>query len=196
MFRKPCLAIVTALMLLCAFNNISAQVQHASVTDVTPALLDWTKHLNSAADKYVTKEKAEELGQHLELLRQDLTSYMKARKRLSDSLFRNNIAPGKKDPASLQMLKEKMSTVMQRMRDVTDLTNDELRTEGDKLNDKIYHILYEEEGRYPSNLEAFLDGFDVTKKDMALDASMCYQRLEDCVNLISSLLDKVNRYRK
>lgn len=172
--------------------NVFAQSAPA-VTDVTFNMVTWFKHLNADFDKYYKHEKAADLKQRLALLKDDLSTYMKARKKLSDSLFRNNIAPGKKDPANLESLKTKMSTVMGRMRDVTDLTNKELRVEGDKLNDEIYNGLYGEPARFLSSLEAFLDGADVTKKDLAVDGSACYARLEECISNISAVQSKLER---
>lgn len=176
--------------LLLMAAGASAQSTPA-VTDISNHLLDWLKQLNTNFDKYYTPEKGADLKTRVALLKDDLTIYMKARKKLSDSLFRNNIAPGKKDPVNLEALKTKMSTVMGRLRDVTDLTNKELRVEGDKLNDEIYNALYGEPARYLSYLEAFLGGADVTKKDLAIDGSAVYGRLEECVNNLSALQSKI-----
>ena len=82
---------------------------------------------------------------------------------------------------------------MGRMRNVTDLTNDQLREEGDKLNDAIYNVLYGEPNQFLSHLEAFLAGYDVTKKDMALDGSTCYTRLQTCINLITGIEGRIGR---
>lgn len=183
--------IVFCLLLLFA-ANASAQSTPA-VNDISNHLLDWLKQLNANFDKYYTHEKGPDLKTRVALLKDDLSTYMKARKKLSDSLFRNNIAPGKKDPVNLESLKTKMSTVMGRLRDVTDLTNKELRVEGDKLNDEIYNALYGEPVRYLSYLEAFLGGADVTKKDLAIDGSAVYGRLEECVNNLAAVQSKIER---
>lgn len=184
--------LVFCLLLLFAANNASAQSTPA-VTDVSNHLLDWLKQLNTNFDKYYTPEKGPDLKTRVTLLKDDLTIYMKARKKLSDSLFRNNIAPGKKDPVNLESLKTKMSTVMGRLRDVTDLTNKELRVEGDKLNDEIYNTLFGEPARYVSFLDAFLGGADVTKKDLAVDGSAVYGRYEECVNNLTAVQNKIER---
>ncbi|SEW52168.1 hypothetical protein [Chitinophaga arvensicola] len=190
-FRRSVLFFLLLLSL-----GASAQSGNASVTDVSTSMLTWMKHLNNDADKYYSAEKAADLSQQLEFLRQDLTVYMKARKKLSDSLFRNNIAPGKKDPDNLEMLKGKMSTVMERLRGVADLVGPALQAEGDKLNEEIYNVLYDQPNRYLSNLEAFLGGMDVNKKELALDGSTNYSRLEECVNLATTLQGKIDRKRK
>jgi len=176
--------------------DIFAQAANPAVTDVTTSMLTWMKHLNSDADKYCSAEKAPDLIQQLEFLKQDLTVYMKARKKLSDSLFRNNIAPGKTDPDNLDMLKTKMSTVMGRLRGVADLVGPGLQAEGDKLNEEIYSVLYEQPNHYLSHLEAFLGGVNVNKKELALDGSTNYSRLEECVNLSTSLQGKIERKLK
>ncbi|MET3879272.1 hypothetical protein [Chitinophaga sp. OAE865] len=173
--------------------NVSGQSEKPGVTDITFHLLTWVKHLDSGIDKYFKKEKAEQLNQQLEYLKQGLNDYKKARKTLSDSLFRNNIAPGKKDERNLEALKEKMSIVMEKLRGVTDLVNPELQAEGDKLNEEIYNALYSDQPKYLSYLEAFLGGLQVTKKDLALDGSTAYTRLEESVNIISTLEGKINR---
>lgn len=173
--------------------NASAQSGTPGVTDVTMSMLDWLKHLDTEVDKYVTKEKAPTQKQYFEDLKQDLKIYMKTRKTLSDSIFRHNIAPGKKDVFHFETLKQQMSTVMGRMRDVTDLTSKDLRAEGDKLNNDLYNVLYGDKKQYLSALEAFLDGNEVTKKDLALDGSTCYGRLEQCVNLITGIQAKIDR---
>jgi hypothetical protein len=169
------------------------QSTNAMVTDVTFGMLTWVKHLNNDIDKPYSSEKAEQLKQRLEDLKQDLTIYRKTRKVLSDSLFRNNIAPGKKDPDNLELLKGKMSKVMEGMRGVNDLVSESVQAEGDKLNDQIYKTLYEEPGRYLSHLEAFLAGMDVTKKDLALDGSVCFSRLEECINMIAGMEGRVGK---
>ncbi|MGO4293256.1 hypothetical protein [Chitinophaga sp. RAB17] len=169
------------------------QTSNPMVTDITFGLLTWVKHLNNDIDKPYSIEKAEQLKQRLETLKQDLTVYKKTRKTLSDSLFRNNIAPGKKDPNNLEQLKERMSKVMQGMREVNDLVSESVQQEGDKLNDQIYKILYDEPGRYLSYLEAFLGGMEVSKKDLALDGSVCFSRLEECINMISGMEGRVGK---
>ena len=169
------------------------QATNPMVTDVTFGMLTWVKHLNSDIDKPYSSEKAEQLKQRLEDLKQDLTIYKKTRKVLSDSLFRHNIAPGKKDPDNLELLKGKMSKVMEGMRGVNDLVSESVQVEGDKLNDQIYKTLYEEPGRYLSHLEAFLGGMDVTKKDLALDGSVCFSRLEECINMIAGMEGRVGK---
>jgi len=184
--------LVFCFLILFAANHASAQSTPA-VTDISNHLLDWLKQLNTNFDKYYTPEKGPDLKTRVALLKDDLTIYMKARKKLSDSLFRNNIAPGKKDPANLESLKTKMSTVIGRLRDVTDLTNKELRVEGDKLNDEIYNALYGEPARYLSYLDAFLGGADVTKKDLAVDGSAVYARFEECVNNLTAVQNKIER---
>lgn len=189
--------ITLALLVLLAFSgNVMAQSENPAVLDITTGLLTWVKHLNSNVDKYFTREKGADLGQHLATLKEDLRVYMKTRKTLSDSLFRHNIAPGKRDPDNLEALKNKMGAVMNSMRNVTDLVSNDLRAEGDKLNDEIYDALYGQEPRYLSNLEAFLGGVDVTKKDLAVDGSSNYQRLEECTALIASLQEKIDRKMK
>ena len=185
-----CRLLTLSLFLIFATN---AYGQTPVVTDVTDQLQTWVKHLDGDFNKYYTHEKSAQLKESLSLLKLDLGDYMKARKRLSDSLFRNNAAPGKKDPENLEALKLKMNEVMRRMREVTDLTNEELRKEGDKLNDAIYNTLYTQPNQYLSHLEAFLAGFEVTKKDLALDGSTCYTRLQNCISLISGLEGKIDR---
>lgn len=175
-------------------TNVFAQ--NAAVTDVTVGMLTWVRHLNNDVDKYFSQEKGEALSQHLKNLEQDLTDYRKKRKALSDSLLRHNVAPGKKDPANLEMLKEEMRAVMEQMRGVTDFVSNELRAEGDKLNDEIYAALYGEQTRFLSHLEAFLAGVDVTKKDLAVDNSMCYDRLQECISLVAGLRGKIERKMK
>jgi hypothetical protein len=171
----------------------AAQSKTAPVTDVTSELLDWVKHLNNDLDKYFKKEKGAQLNEALDFLKQDLTVYLKTRKALSDSLFRHNAAPGKRDEQNLEVLKAKMSDIMGRMRNVTDLTNKELREEGDKLNDQIYNVLFGDKTHFLSHLEAFLAGMDVTKKDLALDGSTYFTRLQECINLISTLQGRINK---
>lgn len=187
----------SALLWLLTFSATAfGQSENAMVTDVTVNLLTWVKHLNNDIDKYYTREKADDLKQQLEYLKQDLINYMKTRKALSDSLFRNNIAPGKTDNGNLEILKIKMSAVMERARGVSDLVGEALQKEGDQLNNQMYKVLYEEQGRYLSYLEAFLAGVDVTKKELAVDGSVCYTRLEECTNLITTLEGKIDRKMK
>jgi hypothetical protein len=185
-FRKV-LSILCFFFLLTLAVRTSAQSTNAVVTDVTFGLLTWVKHLNNDIDKPRSTEKATQLKEQLGSLKESLTLYRRNRKMLSDSLFRNNIAPGKKDENNLEALKTRMSSVMQGMREVNDLVNESVQVEGDKLNDQIYKTLYEEQGHYLSYLEAFLDGKEVTKKDLALDGSVCYTRLEECINLITTM---------
>ncbi|GEP98050.1 hypothetical protein [Chitinophaga cymbidii] len=173
--------------------SVNANAQAPAVTDVTDGLLTWVKRLDSDFSKYYKQEKSAQLKESLGFLKQDLEDYMKTRKRLSDSLFRHNVPSGKKDPENLEALKIKMGAVMGRMREVTDLTNRELQAEGDKLNDAIYNVLYGESNQFLSHLEAFLAGYEVTKKDMALDGSTCYSRLQTCLGLINGLQDKIDR---
>ncbi|MFB6457826.1 hypothetical protein ACE38W_21325 [Chitinophaga sp. Hz27] len=171
-----------------------AQNGKAPVTDITVDILNWVKHLDSGLDKYYTSDKSRDLYDNFGYLKQELTEYLNDRKKLSDSLFRNNVkSTGKQDPAALESLRKKMTYVMGRMRDVTDLTNNDLRAEGDKLNDKIYNILTSEQPQYLSNLEAFLAGYEVTQKDIAIDGSAKTQRLAESVNLITSIQARINR---
>ncbi|HEY9258800.1 hypothetical protein [Chitinophaga sp.] len=179
--------------LLILSTTAFGQSSNPMVTDVTFGMLTWVKHLNNDIDKPYSSEKAEQLKQRLEDLKVDLTVYKKTRKRLSDSLFRNNIATGKKDPDNLELLKRSMSKVMEGMRGVNDLVSESVQQEGDKLNDQIYKTLYEEPGRYLSYLEAFLGGMDVTKKDLALDGSVCFNRLEECINMIAGMEGRVGK---
>lgn len=180
-------------LLLTLATATFGQSANPMVTDVTFGMLTWVKHLNNDIDKPYSSEKAEQLKQRLEDLKVNMTIYKKTRKTLSDSLFRNNIAPGKKDPNNLELLKGRMSKVMEGMRGVNDLVSESVQEEGDKLNDQIYKILYEEQGRYLSHLEAFLDGMDVTKKDLALDGSVCFTRLEECINMIAGMEGRVGK---
>lgn len=184
----------TGLFFLLTLATVTfGQSSNPMVSDVTFSMLTWVKHLNGDIDKPYSSEKAEQLKQRLEDLKLDLTVYKKARKVLADSLFRNNIAPGKKDPDNLEQLKTKMSKVMEGMRGVNDLVSESVQQEGDKLNDQIYKTLYEEPGRYLSYLEAFLDGREVTKKDLALDGSVCFTRLEECINMIAGMEGRVGK---
>jgi hypothetical protein len=168
-----------------------AFAQTLPVVDVSMSLLNWTKHLNADVDKYFTQEKGEELTRNFEAFRRDLTVYMKTRKGLSDNIFRKDIAPGKKDPQNLEVLKTQMGDVIRQMRNVTDLTNDELRAEGDRLNDKIYNVLNGEGTQFLSALEAFLAGLDVSKRDIALDASVAYDRLQESIGQLAAAQGKI-----
>jgi FlaG/FlaF family flagellin (archaellin) len=174
----------------------NASGQSVSVVDVSLTLLNWTKHLNNDVDKYFTKDKGAELTRNLDALRQDLTLYMKARKGIADSIFRHNISPGKKDPQNQELLKSRMGEVMRQMRNVTDLTNNELRAEGDRLNDQIYEVLNAEGATYLSYLEAFLNGLDVSKKNIALDGSVAYDRLQQSISQLTVTLDKISHKMK
>ncbi|MBV7530134.1 hypothetical protein [Chitinophaga sp. sic0106] len=183
-------------LLIVLVTQFAASAQNpakAPVTDVTVSILDWVKLLDKNLDKFAGAEKNRELYDRFGYLNQDLSDYMKYRKRLSDSLFRNNITPGKKNETDLQILKEKMSGIMQRMRDVTDMTNADLRQQGDKLNDKLYNSLYSDNKVYLSNLEAFLAGYEVTKKDLALDGSTLVNRLQESVNIITTMQARLKR---
>jgi hypothetical protein len=190
LFRRLLLLII---VLLSAGN---ASGQSVSVVDVSLTLLNWTKHLNNDVDKYFTKDKGAELTRNLDALRQDLTLYMKARKGIADSIFRHNISPGKKDPQNQELLKSRMGEVMRQMRNVTDLTNNELRAEGDRLNDQIYEVLNAEGATYLSYLEAFLNGLDVSKKNIALDGSVAYDRLQQSISQLTVTLDKISHKMK
>ncbi len=190
--------ILHRLLTLCICLIFAAQAdgQSVPVVDVSMSLLNWTKHLNTDVDKYYTREKAEELTRNFEALRRDLAIYMNSRKRLSDSIFRKNIAPGKKDPDNLELLKTQMGEVIRQMRGVTDLTNNELRAEGDRLNDQIFNVLNSEGAQFLSYLEAFLAGLEVSKKDMALDGSVAYDRLGQAISLLATTQDKISRKMK
>ncbi|CAL1517928.1 hypothetical protein [Chitinophaga sp. MM2321] len=194
-FSKVRFRLVLFFLLILSVHSFG-QSENPAVRDVTVEMLAWVKHLNNDIDKYYSPEKGAELNQYLEELKQDLTSYMKTRKTLSDSLFRNNIAPGRKDINNLELMKTKMSTVMERMRSVTDLASKELRAEGDRLNDEIYDVLYGQQVRYLSSLEAFFAGVEVSKKDLAIDGSKSIPRLEECINLISVLQGKIDKKMK
>ncbi|MCF6406845.1 hypothetical protein L3C95_28360 [Chitinophaga filiformis] len=185
--------LMLAIVLLFATTTFA---QTLPVVDVSMSLLNWTKHLDNDVDKYFTKEKGEELSRSFEALKRDLTIYMKTRKNLSDNIFRNNTAPGKKDPENLEVLKTQMGDVIRQMRNVTDLTNNELRAEGDRLNDKIFNVLNSDGTQFLSNLEAFLAGLDVSKRDLALDASVAYDRLQQSINLLGSTQGKINQRMK
>jgi hypothetical protein len=186
MMFRPLLHLV--IILLCG-TYVSAQ--SVPVEDVSKSLLNWTKHLNADVDKYFTREKGGELIRNLDAFKEELTLYTKTRKNLSDSIFRKEIAPGNKDPKNLELLKTRMGEIIRQMRNVTDLTNNELRAEGDRLNDKIYNVLNGEGPQFLSYLEAFLSGLEVTKKEMALDNSTAYDRLQQSINFLTSTEDKI-----
>jgi hypothetical protein len=190
------LRLTLLLSLALSLNAFGQDSKTATVTDAAYNLLTWVKHLNSDVDKYFSPAKGEEMSRYLGLFRQELTNYMKTRKTLADSLLRNNITPGKKDEASLEVLKQRMSNVMTGMRSVTDFVSDDLRAEGDKLNDEIYNAYYGDHPRFLSHLEALLSGADVTKKDLAVESSVGYQRLEECINLIQVIQAKIDKRMK
>lgn len=185
MLRPLLFLIITS---LCASY---ASAQSVPVEDVSKSMLNWTQHLNADVDKYFTREKRDELIRNLDAFKQALTLYAKTRKNLSDSIFRKNIAPGNKDPKNLELLKGQMGEVIRQMRNVTDLTNNELREEGDRLNDKIYNVLNGDGNQFLSYLEAFLSGLAVTKKEMALDNGTTYDRLQQSINLLTSTQEKI-----
>lgn len=189
-------SILSFILLLSFSGAASAQSGQPVVTDVTTGLLGWIKHLNADVNKYFFREKAAALDQQLGLLKDDLSLYMKTRKSLADSLFRHNVAPGKVNGNALEQLQTRMTVVMQKMRDVTDLVGTELQAEGDRLNNDIYDALFGEKKRFLSHLEAFLAGYDVTKKDLALDNSAGYSRLEECIGQITALQDKIRKKMK
>lgn len=168
-----------------------ASAQSVPVEDVSKSLLNWTQHLNADVDKYFTREKGIELIRHLDAFKQALTLYTKTRKNLSDSIFRKNVASGNKDPKNLELLKTQMGDVLRQMRNVTDLTNNELREEGDRLNDQIYNVLNGEGTQFLSYLEAFFSGLPVTKKEMALDNGTTYDRLKQSINFLTSTEEKI-----
>jgi hypothetical protein len=91
----------------------------------------------------------------------------------------------------MELLKTQMGEIIRQMRNVTDLTNNELRAEGDRLNDQIYNVLNGEGNVFLSYLEAFLAGLDVTKKEMALDNGMPYDRLQQSIKLLASTQNKI-----
>lgn len=181
------------IILLCATYT---SAQSVPVEDVSKNLLKWTQHLNADVDKYFTREKGEELIRNLDALKEELSLYTKTRKNLSDSIFRKEVAPGNKDPKNLELLKTRMGEIIRQMRNVTDLTNNELREEGDRLNDQIFNVLNSEGSQYLSFLEAFLNGLQVTKKEMALDNGTAYDRLQQSVKLLSSTEDKIHNKMK
>ena len=184
--RRSLLSLVV--ILLCATY---ASAQSVPVEDVSKNMLNWTQHLHTEVDKYFTRDKGDELIRHLDGFKQALTLYSKTRKNLSDSIFRNNIAPGSKDTKNLELLRERIGDVIRQMRNVTDLTNNELRAEGDRLNDQIFNVLNAEGNQFLSYLEAFLSGVAVTKKEMALDNGLAYDRLQQSINLLASTEGKI-----
>jgi hypothetical protein len=186
MMFRPLLPLI--IILLCATH---ASSQSVPVEDVSKSMLNWTQHLNTDVDKYFTREKGTELIRNLDAFEQALNLYMKTRKNLSDSIFRKNVAPGNKDPKNLELLKAQMGEVLRQMRNVTDLTNNELREQGDRLNDQIYNVLNGEGTQFLSYLEAFLSGLTVTKKEMALDNGMTYDSLLQSINLLTSTQNKI-----
>lgn len=188
---RPLIVFVVVLM---SFTSVYGQ--SVPVVDVSVSLLNWTQRLNTDLDKYYTREKGDELVRNLEALHRELTLYMKTRKTLSDSIYRNNIAPGNKDPRSVEVLRTYMGEIIRQMRNVTDLTNDELRAEGDRLNDQIFGVLNGEGTTYLSYLDAFLTGKEVTKKEMALEGGVAYNRLQQSASLLASLQDKIRRKMK
>jgi hypothetical protein len=190
MFRAFFLLIISS---LCATYT---SAQSVPVEDVSKSMLNWTQHLNADIDKYFTQEKGDELIRNLSAFEQALTLYMKTRRNLSDSIFRKNVAPGNKDPKNLELLKTQMGDVIRQMRNVTDLTNNELRAEGDRLNDQIYNVLNGEGNSFLSYLEAFLTGMNVTKKEMALDGGVTYDRLQQSISALASTQDKIRRKMK
>lgn len=181
------------IFLLCATY---ASAQSVPVEDVSKSLLNWTQHLNTDVDKYFTREKGDELIRSLDALKQEITLYTKTRKNLSDSIFRNNVAPGNKDTKNLELLKATMGEVIRQMRNVTDLTNNELRAEGDRLNDQIFDVLNGEDKQFLSYLEAFLSGLAVTKKEMALDNGISYDRLQQSAKYLTATEDKIRSKMK
>jgi hypothetical protein len=184
MIFRPLLIII----LLC---SASASAQSVPVEDVSKSLLNWTQHLNADVDKYFTREKGKELVSNLDAFKQALSVYTKTRKNLSDSIFRKEVAPGNKDPKNLQLLKDQMGEVIRQMRNVTDLTNNDLRAEGDRLNDRIYNVLDGEGKQFLSYLDAFLYGSAVTKKEMALDNGTTYDRLQQSISQLTATEDKI-----
>lgn len=181
------------ILMIGLFSAIGSYAQSVPVEDVSKNLLTWTRHLHSNVDKYFTRDKGTELVRNLELLKTYLAAYTKTRKNLSDSIFRKNVAPGNPDPRNAEVLKTQMGEVLRQMRGVTDLTNNELRAEGDRLNDQIYNVLNSEGTVFLSYLEAFLTGKEVTKKEMALDNGAAYARLQEAIGLIGSTQDRIKQ---
>ena len=184
------------LTLIILLGSLYASAQSVPVEDVSRNLLKWTQHLNTDVNKYFTRDKGDELIRNLDALKQALTLYSKTRKNLSDSIFRTNFTPGNKDPKNLELLKTRIGEVIRQMRNVTDLTNNELRDEGDRLNDQIFNVLNGDGNQFLSYLEAFLNGLSVTKKEMALDNGMTYDRLQQSISLLTSTQDKIRSKMK
>lgn len=173
-----------------------ASAQSVPVEDVSQRLLNWTTHLQSDVDKYFTREKKNELILHLDGFKKALTLYTTTRKNLSDSIFRKDVPPGNKDPRNAAVLKEQMGDVIRQMRNVTDLTNNELREEGDRVNDQIFDVLNAEGTNFLSYLEAFLNGLQVTKKEMALDNGAAYDRLQKAIKNLNATQEKIRGKNK
>ncbi|RPD38991.1 hypothetical protein [Chitinophaga barathri] len=190
------LRLVLFFLLLLPARTFAQSAQTATVTDVTQGLHKWIKGMNTNVDKYFSQDRGAELYDRLEELKFGLSGYLKTRKTLSDSLIRHNAAPGKRDNNALESLKIKMSTVMAQMRGISNLVSEDLRAEGDKLNDEIYNAIYSEQPRFLSHLEAFLAGMEVSKKDLAVESVAAYDRLTESVSLITDLQGKLNRKLK
>jgi hypothetical protein len=188
--------IFRSLLIITLLYASGVSAQSVPVEDVSQSMLSWARHLNADVDKYYTSEKKDELVLSLDGFKQALTLYMKTRKNLSDSIFRKNVAPGKKDPQNLEVLKTQMGDVLRQMRNVTDLTNNELRAEGDRLNDRMFNLLNGDGNQFLSYLEAFLNGLEVTKKEMALDNGAAYDRLQQSIGLLAAAEDKIRRKGK
>lgn len=188
---------ITRIPILCCLLLFSLHsFAQTAVVDVTQGLHKWIKEMNGSVDKYFSQDRGAEQYERLEELKHGLTGYMKTRKTLSDSLIRANATPGKRDDNALEAIKIKMSTVMGQMRGISNLLSEDLRAEGDKLNDDIYNAMYGEQPRFLSHLEAFLAGTEVTKKDLAVESVAAYDRLNECINLIGDLQGKLNRKLK
>ena len=184
---------ILLVLIVCSGIVTNAQSGEPVVSEITFRMLAYVKQLNSDIDKGISAEKKAEMSGHVDLLKEYLTGYMKVRKKYADSLMRNNIAPGNKNQDNLEVLKGKMSQVMQQLRAVNDFVSPSLQAEGDKLNEDMYNVLYGDPIRYLSNLEAFLAGVSVTKKDLAVDGSVHYQRLEECINLLTGIQHKIGK---
>jgi hypothetical protein len=184
---------ILLVFIVCTGLVARAQSSEPAVSEITFRMLAYVKHLNSDVDKGISAPKKAEMSEHLDLLKQELSGYMKVRKKYADSLMRNNVAPGNKNEDNLEVLKEKMSQVMQELRAVNDFVSPPLQAEGDKLNEDMYNVLYGDPVRYLSNLEAFLAGVSVTKKDLAVDGSVHYQRLEECISLLTGIQHKIGK---
>jgi len=172
-----------------------ASAQSVAVEDVSKNLVAWTTHLNADVDKYYTRDKADELARSLGSFKQALALYTKTRKSLSDSVFRYNIAPGNKDPRNAELLRTQMGDIIREMRNVTDLTNNQLREQGDRLNDQLFNVLNSEGTQFLSYLEAFLNGLSVTKKELALDNGVTYDRLQQSISQLTAAENKVRSKR-